>query len=110
MFIEFNPIKRITMAHFMVEMFLPEVIDLEFMKMIPAHRAYVDQLISDGKILTYTVNEERTKGWIIFDAEEAEEVLDIVQQFPINRFLTFEIHALMIHDGEAFRFPKLHMN
>ena len=110
MVIEICTSKSKIMAHFMVEMFLPEILDMEFMQMIPSHRAYVDQLISDGKILTYTVNEERTKGWIIFDAEEAEEVLDIVQQFPINRFLTFEIHSLMIHDGEAFRFPKLHMN
>lgn len=98
------------MAHFMVEMFLPDTIDMEFMRMIPSHRLFIDQLIADGKILTYSVNQERTKGWIIFDAEEAEEVLDLVQQFPIHRFITLEVHALMIHDGESFRFPKLHFN
>ncbi|MCA0426274.1 MAG: hypothetical protein LCH37_02465 [Bacteroidetes bacterium] len=98
------------MAHFMVEMFLPDTIDQEFIQMIPSHRLFIDQLIADGRILTYTINQDRTKGWIIFDTEEAEEVLDFVQQFPIHRFITLEIHPLMIHDGEAFRFPKLHFN
>jgi muconolactone delta-isomerase len=98
------------MRHFIVEMYIPAVVDQDFFKMIPAHRAYIDELIAEGKILTYAVNEERSKGWIVFEAKEAEEVLDLVQQFPIHRFLSIEIHALMVHDGESYRFPRLHLN
>lgn len=96
--------------NFMVELFLPEELDADFMRMIPAHRAYINELINKGIIITYSISFDRTKGWIIFSANEAEEVLDIVQQFPIHQFITIEINELFIHDGEAFRFPKLHYN
>jgi muconolactone delta-isomerase len=95
---------------FMVEMFLPEEMEMDFMRMIPAHRAYINELISSGKILSYSISFDRTKGWIIFQSENAEDVLDIVQQFPIHQFITIEIHELFIHDGEAYRFPKLNFN
>jgi len=97
-------------AQFMVEMFLPESLDMDFMRMIPAHRAYINELISKGTILSYSISADRSKGWIIFLADMAEEVLDIVQQFPIHQYITIEIHELFIHDGEAYRFPKLHYN
>lgn len=98
------------MSHFMVEMHLPEEIDNRFMRMIPAHRAYINELISEGTILSYSVNFERSKGWIIFLAENAESVLDIVEQFPIHPFIEIDIHELFIHDGEAYRFPRLNFN
>ncbi|MBC7383591.1 MAG: hypothetical protein H7296_11485 [Bacteroidia bacterium] len=96
--------------NFMVELFLPEEMDIDFMRMIPAHRAYINELINVGSIVTYSISFDRTKGWIIFSAEDAAEVLDIVQQFPIHQFITIEISELFIHDGESFRFPKLNYN
>ncbi len=95
---------------FMVEIFLPDEIDMNFMRMIPAHRAYINELISGGQILSYSISFDRSKGWIVFLAERADEVLDIVQQFPIHQFITIEINELFIHDGEAYRFPKLNFN
>ncbi len=97
-------------SQYMVEMFLPEELDMDFMRMIPAHRAYINELISKGEIISYSISADRSKGWIIFLAEAAEAVLDIVQQFPIHQYITIEIHELFIHDGEAYRFPKLHFN
>ncbi|MBP7510456.1 MAG: hypothetical protein KA981_00925 [Bacteroidia bacterium] len=95
---------------FMVEIFLPEVFDGNFMRMIPAHRAYINELIASGTILSYSISLDRSKGWIIFLSEQPDEVLDIVQQFPIHQFITIEINELFIHDGEAYRFPKLNFN
>lgn len=95
---------------FMVEIFLPEVFDGNFMRMIPAHRAYINELIAKGTILSYSISLDRSKGWIIFLSEQADEVLDTVQQFPIHQFITIEINELFIHDGEAYRFPKLNFN
>jgi muconolactone delta-isomerase len=95
---------------FMVEIFLPEAMEMDFMRMIPAHRAYINELITNGTILSYSISFDRSKGWIIFYSDKAEEVLDIVQQFPIHRFITIEINELFIHDGEAYRFPKMNYN
>ncbi|MEI6881226.1 MAG: muconolactone Delta-isomerase family protein [Bacteroidota bacterium] len=95
---------------FMVELELPVVIDTDFMKMIPSHRAYISQLINEGKIQSYSINTERTLGWIIFNCKDAEAVFEIVEQFPIYKYISIQVHDLMIHDSEAFRFPKMHMN
>ncbi len=94
----------------MVELFLPEELDSDFLRMIPAHRAYINELINDRSILTYSISFDKTRGWIIFSAKNAEEVLDIVQQFPIHQFITIEINELSIHDGESYRFPEVFLN
>ena len=71
---------------FMVELELPEVIE------------------------SYSINTDRTLGWIIFNCKNAEAVFEIVEQFPIYKYISIQVHDLMIHDSEAFRFPKMHMN
>src|SRR4051812_39618086 len=95
---------------FMVEMDLPEEIDEDFMKMIPSHRAYISQLINDGIIQSYSINNDRTIGWIIFTCEGIDEVFEIIEQFPISKFISVQVHELMVHDSESYRFPKMHMN
>ncbi len=95
---------------FMVELTLPEVLDNEFMKMIPAHRAYISQLINDSTIQSYSINADRTFGWIIFNCNGIDDVFEIVEQFPIHKYISIQVHELMIHDSESFRFPKMHMN
>lgn len=95
---------------FMVEIKLPFEIDNNFMRKIPSHRAFIGVLINKGKIQSYTINEERTNGWIIFNTESEAETETIVQQLPLYEFITYKIHAVMVHDSEMFRFPKMHMN
>ncbi|MFA9213768.1 MAG: muconolactone Delta-isomerase family protein [Candidatus Methylacidiphilales bacterium] len=94
----------------MVEIKLPFEIDNNFMRKIPSHRAFIGVLINKGKIQSYTINEERTNGWIIFNTESEAETETIVQQLPLYEFITYKIHAVMVHDSEMFRFPKMHMN
>lgn len=95
---------------FMVEIKLPDEIDSHFMRKIPSHRAFINQLINQGKIQSYTINEERTRGWIIFNTENEVEVNTIMEQLPLYEFIQFKIHHVMVHDSEMFRFPKMHMN
>lgn len=95
---------------FMVEIKLPYEIDNNFMRKIPSHRAFVSVLINQGKIQSYTINEERTKGWIIFNTENEAEAETLIQQLPLYEFITYKIHTILVHDSEIFRFPKMHMN
>jgi muconolactone delta-isomerase len=95
---------------FMVEIKLPEEIDENFMRKIPSHRAFINLLINQGKIQSYTINENRTKGWIIFNSENKAETERLIEQLPIYEFITFKINSILIHDSEIFRFPKMNMN
>jgi muconolactone delta-isomerase len=95
---------------YMVEIKLPDEIDNNFMRKIPSHRAFINVLINKGKIQSYTINENRTKGWIIFNTENENEVKKLIEQLPIYEFIGYKIHGIMVHDSEIFRFPKMHMN
>jgi muconolactone delta-isomerase len=94
----------------MVEIKLPNEITDDFMRKIPSHRVFINSLINLGKIQSYTINEERTKGWIIFNASKQAEVQEIIEQLPIFEFIKYKIHTILVHDSELFRFPKIHMN
>lgn len=95
---------------FIVEIKLPEEIDEKFMRKIPSHRAFINLLINQGKIQSYTINESRTKGWIIFNTDNKVETERLMEQLPIYEFITFRINGTLIHDSEIFRFPKMNMN
>ncbi|MFZ4796490.1 MAG: muconolactone Delta-isomerase family protein [Bacteroidia bacterium] len=95
---------------FMVEIKLPEEIDENFMRKIPSHRAFINLLINQGKIQSYTINENRTKGWIIFNTDNKAETERLMEQLPVYEFITYRINGILIHDSEIFRFPKMNMN
>jgi muconolactone delta-isomerase len=95
---------------FIVEIKLPEEIDELFMRKIPSHRAFINLLINQGKIQSYTINDSRTKGWIIFNTDNKAETEQIMEQLPIYEYIHYKINGTLIHDSEIFRFPKMNMN
>jgi muconolactone delta-isomerase len=98
------------MSYFMVEIFLPEEMDESFFNLIPRHRAVVNHLIEQGIISSYSIDRERSRGWIMFKAQEEDMVISYLRQFPIYKMIKCKIHPLFIADGEVFRLPKLHLN
>lgn len=98
------------MKKFITELFIPDASDAEFQKMIPAHRAYINELINRRVIESYSINQERTRGWIIMNGTDEEDILGYVEQFPIYRWIRVNVEELMVHDSELYRFPTLIMN
>ena len=99
------------MKMFMVSMELPNEITPEFWQLIPAHRTVVNELMDKGFIQTYAVNAARTMVWAMMAGPSEEEILSMVQQFPIFEF--FEdvlIEELFIFDTIGNALPKLVLN
>lgn len=94
----------------MVEIGLPEIQDEEFFNLIPAHRMLINEMIENGLIQHYTINAARTKGWILFNCSNKNEVILALEKMPIFDFIKFKIHGVMITDGELYRLPKLNLN
>lgn len=94
----------------MVEISLPEVQDEHFYNLIPAHRMLINDMIENGIIQQYTINSARTKGWILFNCRNKNEVLTALQKMPIFHLIRFKIHEIMIADGELYRLPKMNLN
>jgi hypothetical protein len=61
-------------------------------------------------IQQYTINAARTKGWILFNCSNKNEVLIALKKMPIFSLVKFKIHDIMIADGELYRLPKMNLN
>lgn len=80
--------------HFMVDLSLPEQIDEEFLNLVPFQQAMVKEYLSQGKLLNYALSIEKAKVWAIFSASSEMEVLEMLIDFPLTRFMQVEISLL----------------
>lgn len=97
------------MKKFLCTFYLPALLNDDFWATIPSHRQHINELMRDEVIVTYAVNEARTKGWVLLNAGSETEAKEIVEQFPIRPFVRFEIDALFIFDS-MIGAPKLVLN
>ena len=98
------------MSQFMIDISLPASPDEDFFRLIPNQRAVVNELMSEGTITSYTLSEERTKLWVLVNAETENEAMDVLYQFPMFKYMRFKIYPLLFHQAVAFRFPAISLN
>ena len=85
------------MKHFMVCIDLPPIVTEDFLTLVPKQRAHVSALINGGRILSYTLTGDRSKIWVVFVAAAEEEVIEMVESFPLSKFMEASIHELAFH-------------
>lgn len=85
-------------------------IDGDFMSHIPAHRAYINTLITKGVIDQYAISAERGFGWITMNAKNKKEIISYLEKTPLYGYFKLEIDDLMVFDGRALRFPAMVLN
>lgn len=99
------------MPAFAVSIRLPTTFTEEFLAIIPKHRAFINNLLSEHVIEAYAISAERGRGWVIINGDDEASVRAIVEQFPLHSyFQTVEIDELMVFDSAAFRFPHISLN
>ena len=99
------------MPTFVVSMRLPEAFDEEFIALIPRHRAFINQLLSEKVVEVYAISSDRSRGWVTINGDNAAAVQAVVEQFPLYRYLRgVEIDELFIFDSAASRFPHISLN
>lgn len=82
----------------------------EAMQIIPEHREYINSLINDQVIEHYAVSMEVQTVWITINASNKTEVRKILSKSPFKKFWKFEIHELIIWDGQNYRLPVVQLN
>ena len=99
------------MKMFMVSMIIPESLPAEFWQLIPAHRTVVNELMDKGIMQTYAVNATRSTVWATMSGPSAEEILTMVEQFPIYEYFEdVTVEELFIFDSVNNALPRLVMN
>lgn len=84
---------------FMVEFEMPEIFTEEFVALIPRQRYVINQLLAKRVIHSYSLANDRSRLWIVVNADSEWEVMDIIGQMPLNDFMKPNIHELMFHNS-----------
>lgn len=98
------------MKLFMVELALPSEFTAEFMDLIPAQRKRVADQFQEGKLHSYSLNDERSKLWALVAAEDQQGVMDVLAEWPMIRWMVPTIHGLFFHEAAQVALPSVSMN
>lgn len=98
------------MAEFMIDINLRDFHSDEFMRLIPNQRSVVNDLMFEGKIVSYCLSMNRSKLWINMVAKDEEDVLDVLAKFPLIDFMDCEISELLFHNSSQQTFSHISLN
>lgn len=94
---------------YMVEFIVPYPITEEIISMIPDQRAVVEKLFAGGKLVIYSLAEDRSKLWAIFVASTESELLKLIDRLPLSSYMEYDYHQLMFHQSVQL-LPALSLN
>lgn len=98
------------MARYMVEIDLPLFKNAEFMSLIPEQRAQIMRLLQSGRLATFSLNEDRTKGWMVISGKSESHIWRTLENFPLSEFMEFKVHSLSMFDSAIAALPTVTMN
>ncbi len=94
----------------MVDFTLPKVLSEDFLRQIPHQRAKVNKLFRDGKLVNYALSLDNSKIWATINANSELDVLELVSQLPLSRFMQYKINLLTFYTGANADAPVFSMN
>ncbi len=89
-------------SQFMVDFTLPEELSNEFMDLIPYQRAVANRYFAEGKLVNYALSLEAARIWAVFNASTEMDVMDMLLDFPLTRFMEVEICPLASFNSSEF--------
>ena len=98
------------MAQFMFDITLPQEPTMEFFALIPLQRAHIDKLLEQGTIMSYSLCFDRSRLWVIVNAQNQAEALDILSKFPMIRFFEPTVYPLAFHNTTQMVPMKVSLN
>jgi len=93
---------------YMVECLLAPF-SLEMQEQIPRQRMIVDKLFNQGVLITYTLAADRSKLWIVLQAESESELLQYIESLPMTKYCDYNYSEIMFHDSSMF-IPSISLN
>ncbi len=98
------------MAAYLFQLELSEFTDA-IRAVVPAHRAHINKLFSEGRILSYSVSINRNLIWCVINAEDEQEAMEMVLAFPLYpHFVEVFCHALLFHNTLPATLPGISLN
>jgi len=98
------------MAAYLFQLELPEFTD-DLAAVVPVHREYINIQFSEGRILSYSVSIHRNMIWCVINAEDEQEAMEMVLNFPLYQYFTeVSCHPLLFHNTLPASLPGISLN
>ena len=97
-------------SSFLVHIVLPDVFTEKLYSLLPAQRDFVNRLMEERSILTYSLDMGRKNIWAIFELGSEKALRSILRRQPIAPFVSYTIHELAFHDAAPIDLPELILN
>lgn len=82
------------MAQFMNSFTWNQAPDDEFYALLPMEQENVRRLMAQGKLLHLFLAEDNSGGWAVHSGESLEEVVVVIEQMPLRKFMTVNTKQL----------------
>ncbi len=82
---------------YIVQFEVPSPMDEEFTSLVPQQRLTVDDMMSNGKILTYMLSVDMSTLWVVFNVTTEKELADLIDDLPLSRFMEWNYQELFFH-------------
>ena len=96
-------------SRYMVEFFLPDEFTTKMMQTIPSQRRMVNNLFTEGKLISYTLAADRSMLWAVFNCDSESKLISLVESLPMTRYFTYRYHEIMFHEMVSL-FPAVSLN
>lgn len=98
------------MAAYLFQLELPELTD-SIIAVIPIHRAHINKLSAQGRVLSYSVSAGRNMVWCVINAEDEQEAMELVLSFPLYPHFTEVVcNPLLFHNTIPASVPGISLN
>ena len=96
---------------FMITYRLPDELNEDMIKTIPAHRAKVNRLIEAGIIKSYSLSHNRSQLWLVVEAINETDLEAILQSLPLSEYLVdYDVQPLMFTLNSNTEIPHISLN
>jgi muconolactone delta-isomerase len=98
------------MSQYMVEILLPVFMSEDFKEKIPAQREKINELMEQGRLMSYALADDYSKLWCVVRAETEFEVMSLISEFPLIEYMEPNICKLIFNNVVAMRLPMFSLN
>ena len=98
------------MNQYMITIDLPRNPTSEYISLIVPQRDMITDLMNKGFISDVSLSEDRTKLWLIVNSESENEIIAVLNSFPLIKYMSYKIDKLLFKFTYTGTFPQMSMN
>ena len=98
------------MSYFMLSISLPDDWGMDFVSKVPTQKNQLDDLMRKGSINSFHLSTDRTKMWILMEADNEVEVMKLLADFVLLDDMEIEINQIAFSQNVNLMMHRYSLN